>query len=88
MTVLHFRKKKIEVFTFLKKNQKCTLESRIIVPPYVYSIKYVIKMITKLFGRIYVINFFFFFCCFNEIIRVKIKKIVKKSVVFSLTYKY
>ena len=32
VTVIHFRKKRIEVFTFfLKKNQQCTLESRIIV---------------------------------------------------------
>ena len=43
-------------------------------------------MITKLFGRIYVIKFFF--CCFIKIKRVKTKKIVEKSVVFSLTYKY
>ena len=32
------------------------------------------KMITKLFGRIYRIKFFFY--CFNKIIRVKIKKTV------------
>ena len=31
-------------------------------------------MITKLFGRIYVIKFFF--CSFNKIIRVKIKKLI------------